>query len=368
MTRNLLLGLGLIIFLASPAVAHGEQAWNELNAEFTKAMDAFYEKMQKLSDGGDRMMFDPTSMPKHPIEEFRPKFRTYAEAHEGKPEAVPALTSMLVPGMMMMGQSPDVGWALDQLTKYHADTPDIEQHFRAIRMAVMSAGEDRVIAFLEAVRKKSKNKETRGEARIAMAEILVEESPMMRMMGGGDRSEKKARGIEMLKSVAADFAGTNLGERADRMLFAFENLRVGKKAPELVGKNADGEEVRLSQFKGNVVAIVFWATWCKPCIQMIPHEREMVKQYKDRPFTMLGINSDGDVSILKKTIKREKINWPTIFDGAPDTGKIVNKWRVQAFPTIFIIDHEGVFRHTQLAPFQLDSVVADLVAKAEKAG
>ncbi len=99
-------------------------------------------------------------------------------------------------------------------------------------------------------------------------------------------------------------------------------------------------------------------------MQMLPHERELLEKHADKPFTILGINVDGALADCKKAMKEENITWPTIYDGAPGVGPIANKWRVRSFPTICVIDHKGSIRRKNLIPFQLESVVNDLVAQA----
>lgn len=99
---------------------------------------------------------------------------------------------------------------------------------------------------------------------------------------------------------------------------------------------------------------------------MLPHEREMVRRLADRPFVLLGINSDQSRSALKKTIKDEKITWPNIYDGPPGTGPIAKKWNVNGWPTIYVIDHKGIIRHKGLRDDALEEAARRLVRKAER--
>ena len=101
---------------------------------------------------------------------------------------------------------------------------------------------------------------------------------------------------------------------------------------------------------------------------MIPHERELIEHHAGKPFTILGINADETLAGMKKTMEKEKITWPTIFDGTPDVSQIAKKWRIRSLPTIYVIDHHGVIRHDKLAPFQLEHAVNALVAEAVKSG
>ncbi len=99
---------------------------------------------------------------------------------------------------------------------------------------------------------------------------------------------------------------------------------------------------------------------------MIPHEREMVERLKDKPFTLLGINSDGSRSVLKKILKEQKITWPNICGGSPGKNKIAKAWNVHAWPTIYVIDHEGIIRHRDLRGDKLEAAVEALLKKVPK--
>jgi peroxiredoxin len=94
---------------------------------------------------------------------------------------------------------------------------------------------------------------------------------------------------------------------------------------------------------------------------MLPHEREMVKKFADKPFTLLGINSDESRSALKKVIEKESITWPNIFDGRP--GPLAAQWNVFSWPTIYVLDHQGVIRYRLLRGEALEQAVVELLEK-----
>ncbi len=96
---------------------------------------------------------------------------------------------------------------------------------------------------------------------------------------------------------------------------------------------------------------------------MIPEERELVKRLANQPFTLLGINSDQSRSALKEALEKEQITWPQIYDGATGKGPIANKWNVHGWPTIYVIDHEGVIRYRDLRDARLEEAVDSLLAK-----
>jgi hypothetical protein len=99
---------------------------------------------------------------------------------------------------------------------------------------------------------------------------------------------------------------------------------------------------------------------------MYPHERSLVKRMADKPFVLLGINSDADKDELRKTLEKEKITWRFWCDGDPD-GPIARKWNVTAFPTIYVLDAGGVIRYRQVMDDDLDDAVDTLVKEVATA-
>jgi hypothetical protein len=102
---------------------------------------------------------------------------------------------------------------------------------------------------------------------------------------------------------------------------------------------------------------------------MYPHERSLVKKLENKPFVLIGVNSDKDKVELKKSMEEEKITWRSFWNGPEGTsGPISKKWNVRGWPTLFVIDHQGVIRQKYLgSPGDevLDRVIDELVAIAE---
>lgn len=95
---------------------------------------------------------------------------------------------------------------------------------------------------------------------------------------------------------------------------------------------------------------------------MLPHEKEMVKRLADKPFALIGINSDGDRSVVNKILEREKITWRNVIDGNTQ-GPIATAWNVHAWPTIYVLDKEGKIRHRDLRDDELEKAVVKLLAE-----
>lgn len=96
---------------------------------------------------------------------------------------------------------------------------------------------------------------------------------------------------------------------------------------------------------------------------MLPHEKEMVKRLADKPFALIGINSDGDRSVVNQILEREKITWRNVIDGNTQ-GPIATAWNVSGWPTIYVLDKEGKIRHRDLRDAELERAVVKLLEEA----
>jgi hypothetical protein len=78
---------------------------------------------------------------------------------------------------------------------------------------------------------------------------------------------------------------------------------------------------------------------------MYPHERSLVKRLQDKPFALIGVNSDSDRTRLRQVLVEEQITWRSFWDGGSTSGPIARAWNVQGWPTIYVLDAQGVIRH-----------------------
>jgi|SRR5579883_1699285 len=103
---------------------------------------------------------------------------------------------------------------------------------------------------------------------------------------------------------------------------------------------------------------------------MYPHERSLVKNLADKPFALVGVNSDPDLDKLKPVLKEEEITWRSFTNGPKGTrGPISTEWNVRGWPTLYLIDHKGIIRHKYLGSpgdAVLDKAIEKLVGEAEK--
>jgi hypothetical protein len=102
---------------------------------------------------------------------------------------------------------------------------------------------------------------------------------------------------------------------------------------------------------------------------MYAHERSLVKRLEDKPFALIGVNSDVDKDELKKVMEKEHITWRSFWNG-PDgpSGPISTKWNVRGWPTIYVVDAKGVIRFKDVRGEAMDRAVDQLLKEAELDG
>jgi thiol-disulfide isomerase/thioredoxin len=137
------------------------------------------------------------------------------------------------------------------------------------------------------------------------------------------------------------------------------------KAKEIEGVDIQGKEFKLSEYQGKAILLDFFADWCPHCRRMYPNERDMVVKMKDRPFAILGVHCENQ-SVLDELDKKKTVTWRCWADGSP--GPIAANWNVEAFPTLYLLDHQGIVRwQSNGAPdeAELAKMIEELVAEAE---
>jgi peroxiredoxin len=114
-----------------------------------------------------------------------------------------------------------------------------------------------------------------------------------------------------------------------------------KQAPDFTLKDANGHTVRLSDYRGKVVLLDFWATWCGPCKIEIPWFQEFERQYKDKGFAVIGVAMDEEGwNVVKPFAQHMSINYRVVV-GDDSIGDLYANGGIDALPTTFLIDRGG---------------------------
>jgi thiol-disulfide isomerase/thioredoxin/ribosomal protein L17 len=277
-----------------------------------------------------------------------------------------------VHGLIAGGQKDDIAAEALAFAVFGLDTKDekvftaLSENFvktdrikRFVQMAV-SGAPDAARPVLEKVLAENPSKDLQGTACYALGAIAFEKQ-------GDAKAAKEAEAYfaRVEKEFADVKAGRNdLGEMAKGSLFELRHLQVGMKAPPAESKNLKDEKVSLADYQGKVVVLDIWATWCGPCKAMIPHEREMVEKFKDKPFALISVSADDQKKELEEFLAHESMPWTHWWEG-PEAS-LLKTWNIHFFPTIYVIDAKGVIRHKNIRGADLETAVERLVAEAGK--
>lgn len=116
----------------------------------------------------------------------------------------------------------------------------------------------------------------------------------------------------------------------------------GQPAPDFALKSSTGQNLRLSEYRGDVVMINFWATWCGPCRQEMPLLDELYARYQRVGFNLLGVNIDDDSRRAMQMIDELGVSFPVLFDARKEVSEL---YEVEAMPVTVLVDREGTVRY-----------------------
>ena len=137
-------------------------------------------------------------------------------------------------------------------------------------------------------------------------------------------------------------AGCNRGSRPPH---------VGSAAKEFTVQDSD-HQVSLNQFRGQVVVLNFWATWCPPCNQELPSIMDMQNRLRGRGVVVLGVSIDVDGDAYHRFLKERSVNFVTVRD--PEQ-KVADMYGTSMWPESYVIDRQGVLRRKVVGPINWDS-------------
>ncbi|KAA0222196.1 MAG: TlpA family protein disulfide reductase [Phycisphaerae bacterium] len=349
------------VFLATPV--WGEDAeLDKLTKAYASAQEDWFKKNKKP---------EKRDYKTHPITEYMPKIRALAEKD---PKSAVALESAVwalenckfVRYTNLEDKEAVYRWALELLKGPQASQPGLAAAIPRLIELPYHYGPVPFREIYEAAIRDNPSREAKAWATFALAETFCENYGDPTTRNAGKREENRKKAEELFKKVVDQYADTPAADPARRHLREVTDLRPGSKAPNLVGRDPDQQPIELSKFRGKVVVVDFWTVECEHCAEIHEIAKELWEKHKNGPFVWLGINVDRKPpDEVKKITKRRGYEWPHIVDDSERS--IAASWSVEDFPTLYVIDAEGVIAHQKIEKERLKGVVEGLISKAKNA-
>ena len=329
------------------------ESFQTVNSEWKEVLKVYREEYMAAREAakkkGDAAVKAFRFEKRPPVAEFSTRFLAVAERAPEGPDAVEALMMTL-----RTSHSPKEGGVLETRGKafkilhdYYATKPSIKKFLptlvsidqddaRALVADVIARNPDRTVqaaAFKELI--------ANAEGLAGHAETLKKD-PKVR--AAVERQSGKAYVAEMIATgekakVELERLRITLREKFSDVV---SDLSIGNAAPEVTIQTVDGKELRLSALRGKVVVLDVWTTWCGPCKAMIPHSRTLVERLKDKPFALASISADEKKVTLTDFLAKNNMPWTQCWVGIES--KFAEDWDIRHYPTIYVIDADGVIR------------------------
>ena len=142
-------------------------------------------------------------------------------------------------------------------------------------------------------------------------------------------------------------------------------LARARMAPPFVVTTLDGQRISMDNLKGKVVLLDFWATWCGPCREALPHMQKIAKKFDGEPLVVLSVSLDQNEQKWKDFIAKNGMTWAQYFDGG-FTGPISRMFAVNAIPHTFTIDADGVLQDEQIGDSSVEGKLKKLISRAKE--
>jgi peroxiredoxin len=141
----------------------------------------------------------------------------------------------------------------------------------------------------------------------------------------------------------------------------FSQMRPGQTAANLSLPDLNGKSISLSELKGKVILIDFWASWCGPCRHNNPRLVKLYNKYHGKGLEIYGVSLDEDMESWKKAVHHDKLVWIQVIDDKGWEAQSASVYGVDAIPSSFLIDKQGVIRFINMEGPELENNVRDLL-------
>jgi thiol-disulfide isomerase/thioredoxin len=203
--------------------------------------------------------------------------------------------------------------------------------------------------------------EHKGEKTDEVAQILLMKAKLYSQVLHDEK--KTAELTEQLKTEFPDSEPVKMLKEEEAAKKTQAGLVDGAKFPDFNEKDVAGKPLSIANYKGKVVLLDFWATWCGPCRAELPNVLKTYEKHHPKGFEIIGVSLDQDKEKLMTFAKDKEMTWQQFFDGKGWGNKLAVKYGIQSIPATFLLDGEGKILGKNLRGEELEQAVAKAVAK-----
>lgn len=199
-------------------------------------------------------------------------------------------------------------------------------------MGMLAIGDSASLKMLERIEKENPNKKVQGVAALAVAILL---------QNLGDETNNMKRRLTLIRKAIIESAdveidGVNVAKLAEDQLYLIRYLTKGRVAPDLVGLDTAGANIKLSDFTGKVVVLLFWNTAMADYERVLEIHRNLVTKMAGKPFVLVGVSNDS-IAALRAMQADSTITWRNFID---PKNALAQQYRVQGMPFVYVLDRE----------------------------
>ena len=240
----------------------------------------------------------------------------------------------------------------------YPDSPEaVEAHLNLGQLYAQTGQAEKAVSHLESYLARSDGRKPEEVAAakyflakgyLMLGQLDKAEDPLREVANGGESIPEKIR-----NTAAMDLARIPI----------LRKLVIGNPAVAIKATTSDGKEITLDTYRGKVLLLDFWASWCKPCRQEMPNVKKVYNEFHGNGFEILGISLDDSSAKFRSYVDEQDISWPQIFDGKGWKSEVGKLYAVGSIPATFLLDRNGKIRYRDLRGDDLYEAVKILIAE-----